>query len=139
MAGENVELVRSLIDAWNERMEVRLEAYHDDAEWDFRGWDYAVEGTFRGTQGLDEMLNAIRDAWEEMRVDPGEYIDAGDSVVFFGRFYARRRGGDLEVSDAGTCVFTVKEGKVARFALFRNWDDAFASVGRSPPPPPPQS
>jgi ketosteroid isomerase-like protein len=136
MSGENVALVRSIIDAWNEGMQVLIDAYTDDTEWDFRGWDYAVEGTFRGTQGLEQMVGVVKEAWEEIRVDPAEYLDAGDNVVFFGRFYARRRGGDLEVSDAGTCVFEVQDGKVSRFALFRKWDEAFESLGRPAPPPP---
>jgi uncharacterized protein len=129
MSRENIALVRLLIDNWNARLEATLDAYHDDAEWDFTGWDYSVAGTFRGTDGLDEMLAFVKEAWEEVRVEPVEYVDAGDNVVFFGRFYARRRGGDLEVSDAGTCVFTLRDGKVSRFRLFRSFDDALAAVG----------
>lgn len=129
MSSENVELVRSLIDAWNDRGEPLLEAYHDDAEWDFRGWGFELRGTFHGPEGLFKLLDAVRAEWVKVRVDAEQYVEKGDKVAFLGHFYARRRNG-LEVSDTGTCVFTLREGKVSRFGLYRDRDEALAVLGQ---------
>src|SRR5439155_12831315 len=67
MSEGNVELVRALIDRWNERGEAALDAYHDDVEWDFSGWDFEVEGTWRGMEGIESVLEGLRERWEEVR------------------------------------------------------------------------
>ena len=59
MSEGNVELVRALIDRWNERGEAALDAYHDDVEWDFSGWDFEVEGTWRGMEGIESVLEGL--------------------------------------------------------------------------------
>jgi ketosteroid isomerase-like protein len=131
MAGENVELVRSLLRAWNERRDPCFDAYHEDAEWDFSGWDFAVKGTWRGVGAMEDLIDALSDGWEELRVEPDEFIDGGDKVAFVGRFFARRRDSGLEVSDSGTCVFTMRAGKVAAFQLFRDRARALSAIGVS--------
>ena len=125
MSSENVALVRSIIDVWNDRGEALLEAYHEDAQWDFQGWGFDIRGTFHGAEGLFEMLDAVRAEWVDVRVEAEGYVEKGDKVAFLAHFYARRRNG-LEVSDSGTCVFTLRDGKVARFSLFRDPDEASA-------------
>jgi ketosteroid isomerase-like protein len=129
MSQQNVKLVRRLVDTWNSTGDPSLRAYDEDAEFDFSGWDFAVQGTWRGIAAIKQALTGVRDAWEDMRVEAEEFIDAGEKVVFFARFYARRAGSGLEVSDAGTCVFTIRDGRVAGFNLFRDRRAALAAVG----------
>ena len=129
MSSENVALVRSIIRAWNDRGDPSVEAYHDDAEWDFEGWAFDLQGTFHGTEGLSEMLDALRSEWEEIRVDEEQYLEAGDKVAFVGRFSARRRSSGLEVSDSGTCIFTIRDGRVARFSLVHDRERAMQLLG----------
>jgi len=130
MPSENVTLVRSIIDAWNDRGDPSLDAYHDDAEWDFRGWGFNLRGTFHGTESFAQMLEGLREEWDEIRVEAEQYVEAGDRVAFFGRFYSRRPGrSGLEISDSGTCVFTFSEGKIVRFSLLRDRDEALSLLG----------
>ncbi len=129
MSSENVALVRSIIRAWNDRGDPSVEAYHDEAEWDFEGWTFDLHGTFHGTEGLGEMLEAVRSEWDDIRVHEEQYVEAGDKVAFFGRFSARRRRTGLEVSDSGTCIFTIRDGKVARFILVDDRERARELLG----------
>jgi ketosteroid isomerase-like protein len=129
MSSENVALVRAIIEAWNDRGDPSLDAYHDDAQWDFQGWAFDLRGTFHGTDGLLRMVEGLRAEWEEMRVDAEQYMEVGDKVAFFGRLYARRRESGLEVSDSGTCVFTLRDGKVTRFSLLHDRQQALALLG----------
>jgi ketosteroid isomerase-like protein len=136
MSSENVALVRSIIRAWNDRGDPSVLAYHDDAEWNFEGWTFDLHGTFHGREGLSEMLDAVRSEWEEIRVDEEQYLEAGDKVAFFGRFSARRRSSGLEVSDSGTCIFTMRDGKVARFSLVHDRERAMELLGEQVHPVP---
>ena len=129
MSRENVALVRGLMEKWNETHQPDFSVYHEDAQWDMGGWGFDVRGTFQGVEDWDRMLDQLWEVWEDVRVEPDEYIDAGDNVLFFARMYARRRDSGLEVSDAGFCVFTVRDGKVSRFALYRDRDAAFEYAG----------
>ena len=134
MSSANVALVRSLIQAWNDRGDPSVDAYHEDAQWDFQGWAFDLHGTFRGTKGLLEMVDELRAEWEEIRVEEEQYMEAGDKVAFFGRFYARRRQSGLEVSDSGTCIFTLRDGKIARFSLLHDRQQALAELGQQTDP-----
>ncbi len=129
MSERNVELVRSLTKSWNSVGDPSLHVYHADAEFDFSGWDFDIHGTFQGLPAIGEALGSLADTWEEMRVDPQEFIDAGDKVLFVGRFLARRRDTGLEVSDSGTCVFTFRDDKISRFDLYRDHASALADAG----------
>ena len=130
MSSDNVALVRSIIRAWNDRGDPSVDAYHPDAEWDFQGWAFDLHGTFHGTEALVEMVEGVRAEWDEIRVEEEQYMEAGDNVAFFGRFYARRRHTGLEVSDSGTCIFTVRDGKIARFSLIHDRERALELLGQ---------
>jgi ketosteroid isomerase-like protein len=136
MSSENVVLVRSVIRAWNDRGDPSVDAYHENAEWDFQGWTFDLEGTFQGTAGLLEMVKGLHTEWEGIRVEEEQYMEAGDKVAFFGHFYARRRKTGLEVSDSGTCIFTIREGKIARFSLIHDRKRALALLGEQAQPVP---
>jgi ketosteroid isomerase-like protein len=129
MSSQHLEVVRSLIEAWNERGDPSFDLYHQDAEWDFSGWGFEPHGSLRGIDRIATLMDAVRSDWERVRVEPVQLREAGDRVGLYGRFYARRRGGSgLEMSDAGTCLFTFREGKIARFALVRDRGEALADL-----------
>jgi ketosteroid isomerase-like protein len=128
MSEGNVELIRGLFEAWN-RGESGLETHHDDAEWDFERWNFDVHGTWRGIARQQDLIARVLGEWEQMSVDADRFIDAGDKVVVFARLQGRIRGSGLEVSDAGTYVFELRDGKVARLALYRDRAEALADAG----------
>ena len=130
MSSENVALVRSVIRAWNDRGDPSVDAYHEDAQWDFEGWTFDLHGVFQGTEALTRMVEGLRAEWEELRVEEEQYWEAGDKVACFGRFFARRRSTGLDVSDSGTCIFTIREGKIARFSLLHDRDRALDLMGQ---------
>ena len=129
MSSSYVELVRSLIDAWNDSAHPGLDRFHPDAEFDFDGWGFDVSGTFTGTDQLYLIVENARETWEQIKLDPVEFIDAGDKVVLWTRFLLRQRGSGLHVSDSGSLVFTFVEGKIARFAIYREHERALTAAG----------
>lgn len=129
MSSGNVELIRSLTDAWNKSGDPGLDAYHEDAEFDFGAWGFDFSGSFRGREVIDRMVGEVKETWEEIEVEPVDLIDAGDKVVLSGRFSLRQRGTGLQVRDSGSLVYSLVDGKIARVELYRDHEQALEAAG----------
>jgi ketosteroid isomerase-like protein len=139
MSKSNVEIVRSLIDAWNRR-EPGLDAYHDDAEWDFTRSRFGeIRHRWTGVDGMREVFGKVLAAWAELRVEPEQILDAGDEVVVVARHIGRRPDSGLEISDGGAYVIAMRDGKVSKFTFYPDKDEALESTGVSTSPRTPPS
>jgi len=49
-----------------------------------------------------------------------EFVDCGERVLQLSRAYGRLKGSDLEVSREIDAVWTIRDGRVARFEVFLN-------------------
>ncbi len=54
------------------------------------------------------------EAWEERRLEPTGFLDAGDNVLVLFHEYRRGRGSGIEVESDTAVIFTVRDGQVAR-------------------------
>jgi ketosteroid isomerase-like protein len=100
MSQENVELVRHLYgegplglvvsldderalldrlfrDYYDEQLEIRMPGDYPEGE-----------QVFRGREGIAQLLAMLRDTWEEFRLEPERFMDAGDQVVVLVRVVA---------------------------------------------------
>ena len=128
MSQENVEVVRSLFDAYNAGDMESFSALHDPGViWAaFEGWPEAE--TIVGRE-------ACMRQWERQRapfdVDTGEpiseFITAGDRVVV--RLAWRGKGQGPELNIELTTVFTVRKGKIFMMENFWVHADALRTVG----------
>jgi uncharacterized protein len=71
-------------------------------------------GTATGFDGVRQMLANMDETWAEMRVEPTEFIDAGDRVVVIGRLIGKGRGSGIEVERFNGQVWTLREGRIIR-------------------------
>lgn len=83
----------------------------------------------RGRNGVAQIVMAPLEAFEQMKVEPAEFIDAGDRVVVPFRFGGRGRHTGIEVDFDVVHVWTVKDGKVARLDMYATKDEAFEAAG----------
>jgi ketosteroid isomerase-like protein len=129
MRQRNVEIVRTLIGAWNQR-DAGLDAYHEDAEWDFTRSRFGeIRNRWTGVEGMREAFGTVLSNWSELRIVPEQIIDAGDEVVVVARHYGRKSSSGLEISDGGAYVIGMRDGKVAKFTFFPDKNEALESVG----------
>jgi ketosteroid isomerase-like protein len=70
-------------------------------------------------------------AWEVRRLDPEEFIDAGDSVVVLIHEYRRGRGSGIEVEAETAMVFKVRKRRVVRMQGYMDRGRALRAVGLS--------
>jgi len=94
-----------------------------------------VTGTAAGTrQGPEGFLRATEEAveaFEEYRVEPEEFIDAGEAVVVPVRISGRGRASAATLEMRVTHVWVLREGKVARGEVYRTTEEALEAVGLS--------
>ena len=129
MSQENVDLVRSIVEAWNSGdYSMMLESVDPDIE-----VEAALGGTFDGTyQGPAQARRALEDFWrnfEQSYADIEEYIAAGDSVVFAAHLRGRGKGSGAEVEMRNWQVCTVRGGKVVAYRMFTTKREALEAAG----------
>ena len=90
-------------------------------------------GPLAGVFGLDQVrrvLEEFREAWESARMEPHEFIEAGDLVVVPGTQHLKGRGG-IEVVVRGTFVWTIRNGAIERVTMYQERQDALEDLGLS--------
>ena len=133
MSEENVNVVRAYLDAGVRQDWTRLEELVDPG--------VELHGTVGGVEegrvyrGLAEVLREYNEqdaeAWEERRLEPEEFFDAGDDVVVFLHEYRRGRGSGVELEDDTAVVFKVRAGRVVRMQGYMDRAAARRAAGLS--------
>jgi ketosteroid isomerase-like protein len=128
MSEQNVELVRSIYAAWLQGESARSMI---DPEVEYVNPPDAVEsGTRRGRRAFA----GIRDAYDDVRIEPEELIDAGgDEVVVIARVTGKGRGSGVEIDWRQGYVWTIRGGKAVRFRWFNDPEQALDAAGLSKP------
>ncbi len=134
MSEENIELVRDFVEAGQREDWERVgELIAPDVE---------MLGTVGGLgegqvySGLSEMRDEFetedREAWEERRLDPQEFLDVDDLVVVLLHEYRRGRGSGVELESDTAVVFTVRDGRVVRIQGYMDQGAALKAAGLQP-------
>jgi ketosteroid isomerase-like protein len=74
----------------------------------------------------DQMFD---DAFDELRFDPEEFIDAGDRVVVVNHGTARGRGSGADVEMHFSSVWTLTNGKAVKLASYSDRAEALEAAG----------
>jgi|SRR5215211_5040117 len=131
MSRENVEVVRSMFEAYGRRdVSGVIACVHPDVEV-HPGLVGVLEGTvYRGRDGFKRFVEDVDAAWVQYGIEPEEFRDLADTVLVLGRARGHGRDGIVVDAQAGwVCV--MREGKVRRFQSFVKRNDALAAVGLS--------
>ena len=130
MSQENVEIVKAAIDAANRE---DWDAVFQDVAPGFELDMSRAVGPGRGIYGLDDARRSWKEfgaSWESVRVEPHEFIEAGDLVVVPWTVHVRGREG-IEVASRPTFVWTIRDGAIERVSLYQDRQDALEAVGLS--------
>ena len=130
MSQVNVEVVKAAIDAANRQ---NWDATFQDMAPDFELDMSRAVGPVSGVFGLDQIRRVtqeFRETWESARMEPHEFIEAGDLVVVPSTQHLKGRGG-IEVVVSATWVWTIRNGAIERVAMYQEKEDALADLGLS--------
>jgi uncharacterized protein len=129
MPGSNVEVVRAIVTAFNEgRFAEALELCTDDVEFDWsrRMLDGQV---LQGRDATIRFLEETREIFDEIHIPSEDLTDLGDGLVLlYGTARFKGRASGLDVEAAAANLWTVRDGKVARFRFYQTREDALADV-----------
>ena len=130
MSQENVEIVRAVIDAFNQGdLEAALK--HTDSDFEFDG-SRAI-GPVRGVFKLDQ-IRAFYDEffglWEAVRFEIDECIESGEQVAMSLTNTHRGRDG-IELTVHPCWVWTFRDGRIVHGCFYQEWPEALDAVGLS--------
>ncbi len=87
-------------------------------------------------QGLVGLIEGWRDwltPWETYRLEPEDYIDAGDRVITLARVRGRTSRHGVELEHNPAAVWTLEDGWVTEARFFLERPSAFEFAGLTPP------
>lgn len=92
--------------------------------------DGPLSGTYMGHDGFRKLFGSFQEAFEEVWMEPHEFIAAGPHVVVPNTTHFRGHHG-VEVIARGTLVYTLAHGKIVSIRLFHDRAQALEAVGHS--------
>ena len=131
MSQENVEIVRSIYDAWA-RNELPGPAHLLDAQIVYVNPPDAIEpGTRRGLAAFSRAVEQVfrEGGWDSWRIEPESFTPSGDRVAVELRYQARGRGSGVEVQGRMSALWTIRDRKVVRFEWFLAPAGAYEAAG----------
>lgn len=132
-------LVKRLFEAFNRRDEKEIVALCDDRMEFFPVVTAEVigrEAPYVGPSGLHDYLNDIAEVWEELQVTAGELECRDDTVLVWGRVYARSR--ELGIRDVPVAwIWEMRGERFVRGEVFTDAEQAAArfAAGEGDPSP----
>jgi ketosteroid isomerase-like protein len=124
MSQENVETVQRFYRAWaHDEFPGPIELMDPDIE--YVNPAGAVEpGTRRGLAAFSRAVEKVFEGWETWQMDPEQLRAEGDQVAVVVRYRARGRSSGVEVEGRESALWTLRDGKVARYAWFHEPTEA---------------
>ncbi len=89
----------------------------------------AVQGVYRGYEGMRRFLSENAESFDLYQVSYREVRDLGDRLVAFGTVRVRGRESGIEVTSATAMVATFRDGKMVRAEDFSERSEALKAVG----------
>ena len=131
MSQENLEIVRGYLEAVNDgEWKAEFAAFiHDDIEIDWSRSPAPYRGIYRGRKEATRFIEEL-DVWADARIEPTEFIDAGDDVLVPHAVQLRGRDG-IELVVRATYVFTIRNGLCVAWRIYQEHAEALEAAGLS--------
>ena len=129
MSQENVEIVRRGYDALSRGDTAAVFEGYDPA---VEHWDRADDPDATVRRGRDAVAAAyaeLAESYAELRIEPTEFIDAGDCVVVPVRVTVRGRASGAVADGDQVFVYRLRAGKVTEVREYREKAEALKAVG----------
>jgi ketosteroid isomerase-like protein len=126
MSRENVEVIRSIYDDWLagatalDKFDPGIAMIESDT----------IPGapSAHGIDAVRHYMDSFADYWAEVRIEPEEFIDAGERVVVMARFVGRGKKSGVEVARTWAYVWTVRAGRALRMEAYADRAEALRAA-----------
>jgi ketosteroid isomerase-like protein len=131
MSQENMDVVRSHLEAWNRRDKAAYVAsFRSDAEIDWSRARAPFRGFYRGREQQKAFWEEFWSTFEDSQLEIHNLTEAESEVVAWNTAHMWGRDG-IEVTARSALVFTIENGEITRLRLFQERAEAFEAVGLS--------
>jgi ketosteroid isomerase-like protein len=129
MSQENVEKARDFIAAYNRRdFDAAVESFDPDVMWVLPARQSS--DSCRGPDEVKRFWKELDETFEELRLEPQEFVDAGDHVATRLRHYGRgKESGIVIAEELYHQVATFRAGRMVRIEYFAEWSEALEAAG----------
>jgi ketosteroid isomerase-like protein len=129
LSQENVDMTRAFIDAYNRRdFDTALENCDPEVEWVLPELQASDSGT--GHADIRRFFEGLDETFDELRLDPQEFVDGGDRVAVRLRHYGRGKGSGIELdTELYHQVTTFEDGRIVRIEYLTTWPAALEAAG----------
>jgi ketosteroid isomerase-like protein len=129
MSQQNVDKAREFIAAYNRRdFDAAVESFDPEIEWVLPARQRSDSG--RGPDEVKRFWEGLDETFEELRLEPKEFVDAGDRVATRLRYYMRGKGSGVEIEgELYHQVATFRDGRMVRIEYFADWPEALEAAG----------
>jgi len=126
---ENVDKAREFIDAYNRRdFDAAVSSFDPEIDWVLPARQSS--DSCRGPEEVKRFWKGLDETMEELRLEPQEFVDAGDRVATRLRYQGRGRESGLEIeTEMYHQVATIREGRIVRMEYFGSWPEALEAAG----------
>jgi uncharacterized protein len=137
MSEENVEIVREVMELMNRAAsggtadaEALLDRFAADVRIDMSRRVFNPD-VYEGHDGLRRLGAEVQEVWEEFRIEPEQFVDAGDRVIVIEVRRGRGSGSGVEVEQRSGVIWTLREGKVVGMETDLDPKEALEAAGES--------
>jgi len=128
MAETSLEVVRAVYAAWNAQ-DFPGPEHLLDSDIEYVNPPDAVEpGVRRGLEAFAQAVAKTLEGWESWGMELEDMRSQGDDVVVVVRYRARGRSSGIEVRGRESALWTVRDGRVVRYAWFHGEHDAMEAM-----------
>ena len=132
MSGQNVELGRRWIEAFNARdLEAMIALCDPNVE--FHSAFAAVGGaSYHGHAGMRRWHRDLEETWgTQIRLQPEAYFDLGDEILTFYLYHGRGQQSGAEVTMPATSVVRWRDDLMVYVKVYMQRDEALSDLGVS--------
>ena len=126
---ENVDRTSEFIDAYNRR-DFDAAVRHFDPEIDWVLPEHQRSDSGRDPEEIKRFWRGLDETFDELRLLPQEFVDAGDRMAVRLRHHVRGRQSGLEMDSVlYHQVTTFEQGRIVRIEYFTDWAQALDAAG----------
>jgi ketosteroid isomerase-like protein len=132
MSQENVEMIRDTMDTWNrgdwdQALKDAAPDFVLDTSMNIGEW----RGVHRGPDQVKRAWQTFTEAWESVRIEISEFIDAGNGVVVTRQtaHFVGRDGIELPGPTRSGWLWKIRSGQLVYVATYNDLDEALEAAG----------
>jgi ketosteroid isomerase-like protein len=119
---DNVERLRQAYERFNATGEFEWNLLDPEVEWN--AFRFAPTAEYRGRAGVRQWLTDVSEMFDDLRIEPEEFVGSGDKVVVVSTMRGRGRGSGIDAEQTLVSLWTFREGNVVCHDSFTERDEA---------------